>query len=98
MFIQVEFKGPGYTSSYNNIFIIIPAIFIVALIGLFNLKHNKTVLITIFISLIGFVAYRLVDSLMSKKKTKLEKARLRQQKKVDRQASPQPSPGKNKRK
>ncbi|CAF2784686.1 unnamed protein product [Rotaria sp. Silwood2] len=75
---MVEFKGPGYTSSYNNILIIIPAIIIVALVG--------------------FVAYRLVDSLMSKKRQKIEKARLRQQKKVDRQASPQPSPGKNKRK
>jgi hypothetical protein len=48
---------------------------------------------------IGFVAYRLVDSLMSKKRRKEEKARLKQQKKGDRQASPQPSPGKtNKRK
>ncbi|CAF1155038.1 unnamed protein product [Rotaria sp. Silwood1] len=75
---MVEFKGPGYTSSYNNVFIIIPAVIIVALVG--------------------FVAYRLVNSLMSKKRQKLEKARLRQQKKVDRQASPQPSPGKNKRK
>lgn len=47
--------------------------------------------------LIGFVAYRLVDSLMSKKKQKEEKARLRK-KKIERQASPQPSPGKNKKK
>ncbi|CAF1250541.1 unnamed protein product [Rotaria magnacalcarata] len=75
---MVEFKGPGYTSSYNNIFIIIPAIIIVVLIG--------------------FVAYRLVDSLVSKKRQKLEKARMRQQKKGDRQVSPQPSPGKPKRK
>jgi hypothetical protein len=49
--------------------------------------------------LIGFVAYRLVNSLVSKKRLKEEKARLRQLKKNDRQASPQPSPGKsNKRK
>jgi hypothetical protein len=48
--------------------------------------------------LIGFVAYRLVDSLLSKKRQKEEKARLRQQKKVERQASPQQSPRKNKQK
>jgi len=53
-----------------------------------------------FLLFIGFVAYRLVDSLMSKKRLKEEKARLKQQKKkTDRQASPQPSsPGKNNKK
>jgi hypothetical protein len=48
--------------------------------------------------LIGFVGYRLVNSLLSKKKNKEEKARLRQQKKLERQASPQPSPRRNKQK
>ncbi|CAF1054831.1 unnamed protein product [Adineta ricciae] len=74
---MVELKGPGYTTSYNNFLIIIPAI--------------------IIITLIGFVAYRLVDSFNSKKKQKEEKARLKQ-KKLDRQASPQTSPRKNKQK
>ncbi|CAF1038202.1 unnamed protein product [Adineta steineri] len=68
---MVEFKGPGYTSNYNNFAIIIPAIIIVTLIGYF--------------------AYRLVDSLMSKKRQKEEKNRLRQKKK-EKQTSPQTSP------
>jgi hypothetical protein len=55
----------------------------------------------IFSSLLsaGFDVYRLVESLRSNKKTKEDKARLRQQKKGDKQASPQsPSLGKAKRK
>ncbi|UJR07585.1 hypothetical protein I4U23_011873 [Adineta vaga] len=75
---MVELKGPGYTTSYNNFLIIIPAIIIIALVG--------------------FVAYRLVDTFSSKKRQKEEKARLKQKKKVERQASPQTSPRKNKQK
>jgi hypothetical protein len=34
--VQVELKGPGYTSNYNNVLIIIPAIIIVTLVGKFS--------------------------------------------------------------
>ncbi|CAF0745815.1 unnamed protein product [Didymodactylos carnosus] len=68
---MVELKGPGYTSHYyNNIFIIIPAIIVVILVG--------------------FVAYRLVNSLLSKKRRKEEKARLKQAKKSEKQQQQQP--------
>lgn len=93
---QVELKGPGYTSNYNNVMIIIPAIIIVTLMSEFiqpteERKRDDCPL--------GYLGYRLVDSLRSKKRSKEEKARLKQQKKAERQTSPQPaSPGKNKQK
>jgi len=67
------------------------------LLLLVSLIKNK-VFFSKEILFLGFVVYRLVGSLLSKKKQKEEKARLKQQKKLERQASPQPSPGKNKRK
>ena len=91
---KVEFKGLGYTSSYNNVFIIIPAIVISILIGKRSMKRfNKNELYWIWL---GFVVYRLVDSLMSKKRQKAEKARLKQQKKNERQSTSQVSPAKKK--
>ncbi|CAF0811528.1 unnamed protein product [Rotaria sordida] len=51
--------------------------------------NNVLIIITAIIiaTFIGFIVYRLVNNLMLKKRQKQEKARLKQQKKLDKQTS-----------